>query len=159
MKAYISEDPDLPLYIGENEVGRVSFGESVDILNWDIDEVWAYVQYKDTLGYAKKKGLKTEKDMVSKRSQDEEDNLPDFTSYSTASGRDLPYVVVQVTLKEKFFGTGSGNLTDLENVINLFFQMGYRLHTMSTATSDGSKGLGGGDRIQATLVFERINLF
>ena len=28
------------------------------------------------------------------------------------------YVVLQVVLKEKFFGTGSGNLTELENVIN-----------------------------------------
>ena len=32
---------------------------------------------------------------------------------------------------------------------------GYRLHTISTSTS-GSVGLGGGDRIQATMVFERI---
>ena len=32
--------------------------------------------------------------------------------FSTASGKDLPYVVMQVTLKEKFWGTGSGNLTD-----------------------------------------------
>lgn len=37
------------------------------------------------------------------------------------------YVVLQVTLKEKLIGT-----------------------------SGGSKGLGGGDRIQATMVFERI---
>ncbi|MCD7860591.1 MAG: hypothetical protein LUG25_01595 [Oscillospiraceae bacterium] len=42
----------------------------------------------------------------------------DSSTYSTASGKDLPYVVLQVTLKEKFFGTGSGNLTDLENAIN-----------------------------------------
>jgi len=38
--------------------------------------------------------------------------------FSSASGNDLPYVVMQVTLKEKLFGTGSGNLTDLEDVIN-----------------------------------------
>ena len=38
--------------------------------------------------------------------------------FSAASGEALPYVVMQVTLKEKFFGTGSGNLTDLEAVIN-----------------------------------------
>ena len=30
-----------------------------------------------------------------------------------------------------------------------------RLHTISTAAS-GSKGIGGGDRIQATMVFERL---
>lgn len=33
--------------------------------------------------------------------------------------------------------------------------MGYRLHTITTASS-GSKGIGGGDRIQATMVFEKI---
>lgn len=65
-------------------------------------------------------------------------------------------MVLQVTLKEKFFGTGSGNLTELENVINQQAQKGYRLHTISTANC-GSKGLGGGDRIQATLVFEKVS--
>lgn len=77
--------------------------------------------------------------------------------FSTASGNDLPYVVLQVTLKEKFFGTGSGNLTDLEEVINAQVAKGYRLHTMLTANG-GSKGFGGGDRIQATLVFERLDM-
>lgn len=76
-------------------------------------------------------------------------------SFSGASGNDLPYVVLQVTLKEKFFGTGSGNLGELEQVINAQVKKGYRLHTISTATG-GSKGFAGGDRIQATLVFERI---
>ena len=33
------------------------------------------------------------------------------SSFSRASGNDLDYVVMQVTLKEKFLGTGSGNLT------------------------------------------------
>ena len=77
--------------------------------------------------------------------------------FSTASGRDLPYVVLQVTLKEKFLGTGSGNLTDLEEVINAQVAKGYRLHTMSTSNG-GSKGVVGGDRIQATLVFERLDM-
>ena len=67
----------------------------------------------------------------------------------------LQYVVLQVTLKEKFFGTGSGNLTELEDVINKQASKGYRLHTITTANG-GSKGLGGGDRIQATMVFEKI---
>lgn len=66
-----------------------------------------------------------------------------------------PYIVLQVTLKEKFLGTGSGNLYELQNVINRQAALGYRLHTIST-TSAASKGLGGGDRIQATMVFERI---
>ena len=65
------------------------------------------------------------------------------------------YVVLQVVLKEKMIGTGSGNLSELENVINKQARKGYRLHTISTA-SGGSSGLIGGDRIQATLVFERL---
>lgn len=59
------------------------------------------------------------------------------------------------TLKEKLIGTSSKNLSELEDVINKQADKGYRLHTIST-TSGGSKGLGGGDRIQATMVFERI---
>lgn len=82
-------------------------------------------------------------------------NFDDSSTFSTASGKDLHYVVLQVTLKEKFFGTGSGNLTELENAINAQAAKGYRLHTIST-TNGGSKGFGGGDRIQATLVFEKI---
>ena len=67
----------------------------------------------------------------------------------------MQYVVLQVVLKEKFIVTGSGNLTELENVINEQAGKGYKLHTIST-TSSGSKGMLGGDRIQATLVFEKI---
>jgi len=68
----------------------------------------------------------------------------------------MTYVVLQVILKEKLWGTGSGNLTELERVINRQAALGYRLHTISTAAS-GSKGMGGGDRIQATMVFERVS--
>ena len=67
----------------------------------------------------------------------------------------MSYVVLQVVLKEKFFGTGSGNLTELERAINAQASLGYRLHTITTASS-GSSGLGGGDRIQATMVFEKL---
>jgi hypothetical protein len=67
----------------------------------------------------------------------------------------MSYVVLQVILKEKLWGTGSGNLTELERAINAQASLGYRLHTITTASS-GSKGLGGGDRIQATMVFERL---
>jgi len=83
------------------------------------------------------------------------DDIQRESSFSTASGKDLPYVVLQVTLKEKLFGTGSGNLSELEEVINRQVQKGYRLHTCSTSTG-GSKGFGGGDRIQATLIFEHL---
>ena len=76
----------------------------------------------------------------------------DQRQFASGSNR---YVVLQVTLKEKFIGTGSGNLTELENVINRQAAQGYRLHTISTA-SGGSAGLMGGDRIQATLVFEKL---
>lgn len=67
----------------------------------------------------------------------------------------MNYVVLQVILKEKMWGTGSGNLTELERAINAQAAQGYRLHTITTAAS-GSKGMGGGDRIQATMVFERL---
>ena len=65
------------------------------------------------------------------------------------------YVVLQVTLKEKFIGTGSKNLSELERVINEQAAKGYRLHTMTSASAQ-STGFGGGDRIQATLVFEKL---
>ncbi len=65
------------------------------------------------------------------------------------------YVVLQVTLKEKFIGTGSKNLSQLEDVINEQAAKGYRLHTISTASASSS-GFGGGDRIQATMVFEKL---
>lgn len=82
--------------------------------------------------------------------------LKEEGSFSVASGaNDLQYVVLQVTLKEKLIGTGSGNLTELEKVINKQAAKGYRLHTITTSNG-GSKGLVGGDRIQATMVFEKI---
>ena len=65
------------------------------------------------------------------------------------------YVVLQVTLKEKFLGTKSRNLQELEDVINEQASKGYRLHTISTASAQ-SAGFGGGDRIQATRVFEKL---
>lgn len=67
------------------------------------------------------------------------------------------YVVLQVVLTEKFIGTGSGvsSLTNLQATINEQAAKGYRLHTIST-TSSGSKGFLGGDKIQATMIFERI---
>jgi hypothetical protein len=71
------------------------------------------------------------------------------------NAEDKQYVVLQVVLKEKFIGTGSGNLYELEGVINQQAAKGYRLHTITTASS-GSKGFGGGDRIQATMVFEHL---
>ncbi|WP_407963263.1 DUF4177 domain-containing protein [Enterococcus faecium] len=63
------------------------------------------------------------------------------------------YVVLQVVLREKFIGKGSQNLSELENTINRQCSKGYRLHS---TTNGGSKGFGGGDRIQATLVFESL---
>ena len=71
------------------------------------------------------------------------------------AGSTPEYVVLQVVLKETFSGTCSGNLSELEAIINRQASKGYRLHTISTAAG-GSKGIGGGDRIQATLVFEKL---
>lgn len=76
---------------------------------------------------------------------------PPRTSAQSAS-----YIALQVILKEKLWGTGSGNLTELERAINAQAALGYKLHTITTASS-GSKGLGGGDRIQATMIFERLS--
>ena len=61
-------------------------------------------------------------------------------------------------LTEKFLGTGSGtsSLTNLQAAINKQAALGYRLHTIST-TASGSKGFLGGDKIQVTMVFERID--
>lgn len=67
----------------------------------------------------------------------------------------MQYIVLQVVLKEKFIGTSSGNLSELEKVINTQAAQGYRLHTITTA-SGGSKGMFGADRVQATLVFEKL---
>ena len=80
---------------------------------------------------------------------------PAPTSAPAPATQGASYVVLQVILKEKLWGTGSGNLPELENAINAQAARGYRLHTISTSAS-GSKGLGGGDRIQATMVFERL---
>jgi hypothetical protein len=70
-----------------------------------------------------------------------------------------PYIVLQVVLTEKLLGTGSDimSLSNLQEVINKQAARGYRLHTIST-TSSGSKGFFGGDKIQATLVFERSDM-
>ena len=89
------------------------------------------------------------------KNNDQSINFNDASSFSYASKKNLNYVVMQVTLKEKFMGTGSGNLSELEAVINNQVKKGYRLHTISTTAVD-SKGFGGGDRIQATLVFESL---
>lgn len=68
------------------------------------------------------------------------------------------YVVKQEVLKEEALGTGSSamSLMILEGTINLQADKGYRLHSFSTVSS-GGKGIGGGDRIQVTMVFERID--
>jgi hypothetical protein len=83
------------------------------------------------------------------------EGAPATGALSSPAAQGASYVVLQVILKEKLWGTGSGNLTELERALNAQASLGYRLHTITTASS-GSKGLGGGDRIQATMVFERI---
>ena len=66
------------------------------------------------------------------------------------------YIVTQVILKETLIGVGSKNLFELQEVINKQCELGYILHTCSVTKLD-SEGIGGGDRLQATLVFKRIN--
>lgn len=68
------------------------------------------------------------------------------------------YIVVQVVLSQKIlFGTGSdsASLNRMQKEINKYAAMGYRLHTFSTASS-GAKGWAGEDKIQTTMVFEKI---
>ena len=67
------------------------------------------------------------------------------------------YIVIQVVMTEKLIGTGSGtsSLTNLQATINKQVAKGYRLHTISTVSS-GSKGFLGGDKVQATMVFEKV---
>ncbi len=82
----------------------------------------------------------------------------DAGSLKANGNRGDKYVVLQVVLTEKLIGTGSGisSLTNLQSTINAQAAKGYRLHTIST-TSSGSKGFLGGDKIQATMIFERID--
>ena len=82
----------------------------------------------------------------------------DDTVGKASGGRGEKYIVIQVVLTEKLLGTGSGtaSLTNLQAAINKQASKGYRLHTITT-TSSGSKGFLGGDKIQATMVFERLD--
>lgn len=66
------------------------------------------------------------------------------------------YIVIQIVLKEKLVGFGSGNLYELEDILNEKANEGYRLHSISTSTSQNT-GVMGGERIHATMVFERID--
>ncbi len=60
-------------------------------------------------------------------------------------------------LTEKSIGTESGvsRLTNLQRTIKEQAAKGYRLHTIST-TSSKLKGFLGEDKIQATMVFEKV---
>ena len=82
----------------------------------------------------------------------------DSKTLMAVGGLDDQYVVMQIILTERFFGTGSAkdSLSHLQEAINLQASRGYRLHSFST-TSSGSKGFHGGDKIQCTMIFERID--
>ena len=165
MNAKITAQPALRLREMPNgkEMLRIPYEAIVTVENWDASQEWACITYHGITGYAMKEYLlpvefnEAEAECTLNSSIESPDFIERF-SYSTASGVDRPYVVYQVTLKEKLIGTGSGNLTELEDVINHFFSKGYRLHSMSTSNG-GSKGSMLGDRIQATLVFEKVGLF
>lgn len=143
------------------EIARIPAGTVVKVRDWDADVKWANVSYRDRWGYSLREYLVPISDdeaaKVRAASTDtlNAERLSDTFTFSTASGYDRPYIVIQVTLKEKWFGSGSRNLTDLEDAINHYAARGYRLHTMSTSESSTKGGLGG-DRVQATLVFEKI---
>lgn len=94
------------------------------------------------------------KDMFEK-SAEATNQLKETKTNVITNHSDKPYIITSVILKEKLVGVGSKNLSELEKVINNQCKLGYKLHTCSIATLH-SLGLGGGDRLQATLVFEKI---
>lgn len=118
-----------------------------DAENWDSERFWDGTQWTDSVRVKPSSSVARS-----------EVGLP-ATDAVAAHPRPIAqrasYIALQVILKEKLWGTGSGNLTELERAINTQAALGYRLHTITTASS-GSKGLGGGDRIQATMIFERL---
>jgi hypothetical protein len=65
------------------------------------------------------------------------------------------HVVLQGFLKKKRFSSGFREETKLTKVINDQVGLGYRLSETSTASTRGN-GFRGGDRLQVTLVFERL---
>ena len=65
------------------------------------------------------------------------------------------YVVLQVALREKLSNQELSNLPELEKIINEQASKGYRLHTITTALVHVT-GLEGGDKLQATMVFEKL---
>jgi len=134
------------------------YGTQVEVKEWDADPKWANVQYQGQWGYALKEYMSTPKDENRPMTEAEQEQFSNPFTYSLNTDFSKPYVVAQVTLKEKLMGTASRNLSDLEDLINFYVSKGYRLHTMSTSES-GSKGGLFGDRIQATLVFEKVGLF
>lgn len=113
---------------------------------------WDGTKWTDQYNYA----VTTKKDPSAAKDEKKEKKKESAGAAGEHSDAELQrYVVLQVVLKEKLWTTGSRNLASLEEVINRQAALGYRLHTITTASS-GSKGVGGGDRIQATMVFERI---
>lgn len=78
------------------------------------------------------------------------------------------YIVVQVTIKDKFLKNEAKNLKELEDIINSYADQGYRLHTCATDVNQGvgfstggnsniGIGMMGSTKIRATLVFERFS--
>lgn len=77
------------------------------------------------------------------------------------------YVVLQIILKEKLWGTGSGNLTELEKAINAQARQGYRHHRLLGARevlvklgADGvivADGPGRCDHVPATKVPKAVD--
>ena len=88
----------------------------------------------------------------------EENKMQDGNAEHLNQKNGEKYIVIQVVLTERLFGSGSGkaSLEILQREMNRQAELGYRLHSFST-TASGNKGIFGGDKIQATMVFERID--
>lgn len=65
------------------------------------------------------------------------------------------YVVLQAVLNAKFIGGSLKSVPELEKVINAQAAKGYRLHTLTTVSANGT-GLVREGKVQVVMVFERI---
>ncbi|MCR4805830.1 MAG: hypothetical protein K5981_09345 [Clostridia bacterium] len=80
-----------------------------------------------------------------------------FEPYEQVVMRDLKYLVVQATIRERIARDPVVNLTQLEDVINRKYLEGYRLHSVSRIEVLVKGNPFMGDTIRVVLVFERMD--
>lgn len=65
------------------------------------------------------------------------------------------YVVLQSVLNAKLVGGSLKSIPELERTINSQASKGYRLHTLTTASANGS-GVTRDGKVQVIMVFEKM---